>query len=144
MSIDIAAPVAEVWRHAADLPSHTDWMGDAAEIEFLTESTSGAGTTMKVLTKVGPLSTTDVMKVIRWEEPRLIEVHHEGVVTGQGRFEIEPIDTEHTRFSWNEDLEMPWYFGGRLGSPISDRVLAQIWRANLRRFKKLVEGAQHR
>lgn len=140
--VDIEAPSSEVWRHAADLASHTEWMRDAASIEFLSDSSSGVGTTMRVLTKVGPLRTHDVMEVVRWEAPRLIEVRHQGIVTGMGRFEIEPLDAERTRFSWIEELEMPWFFGGKLGLPVSERVLEQIWKANLRGFKRLVEADQ--
>lgn len=141
VAVDIAAPADEVWEHASDLPSHTEWMRDAKAIEFLSGSTSGVGTTMRVLTKVGPLKTSDVMTVTRWEEPDLIEVRHSGTVTGLGRFEIEALDAATTRFSWHEDLEMPWYFGGTLGLPISERVLAMIWKANLRLFKEMVESA---
>ena len=142
VSVTIDAPATAVWRHAADLPSHTEWMRDAASIEFLSDSSSGVGTTMRVLTKVGPLRTHDVMEVVRWEEPRLIEVRHEGIVTGLGRFEIEPLDDGHTRFSWIEELAMPWFFGGKIGLPVSERVLEQIWKANLKGFKQLVENDQ--
>ncbi|MDH3306954.1 MAG: SRPBCC family protein [Acidimicrobiia bacterium] len=135
VSVDLDAPIDEVWADVARLGTHVDWMADAESITFATHQESGVGTVMEVLTKVGPLSTRDIIEITEWEEQKLIGVEHRGVVRGTGRFVLEPIDAGRTRFTWNEDLDMPWYFGGKLGSPISDRALEMIWRRNLRRLQ---------
>lgn len=139
VSVDIDAPIDRVWREAADLASHAEWMRDAARIDFVGEQRSGVGTVMEVLTKIGPFSTTDVIEVTSWEEGKEIGVIHRGVVTGSGRFLLEELSPERTRFSWDEQLDMPWYFGGKLASPISSRVLGEVWRGNLKRLKRRVE-----
>ncbi len=141
VSVDIAAPLDAVWAEAADLASHVEWMRDAERIEFIGTTRTGKGTVMEVLTKIGPLRTTDVIEVTSWREREEIGVTHRGVVTGSGRFLLEALAPDRTRFTWEEQLELPWYFGGALGAPISSRVLAAVWRANLARFKQRIEGS---
>ena len=40
-----------------------------------------------------------------------------GLVTGTGRFTLEPLDDgRRTRFTWEEELTFPWWLGGPLGA----------------------------
>lgn len=139
VSVEIDASLDRVWHEAADLASHVEWMRDADRIDFVSDQRVGVGTTMEVLTKIGPFATTDVIEITSWEEGREIGVTHRGVVAGTGRFLLEEVTADRTRFTWDEQLEMPWYFGGKLGSPISSRVLGEVWRGNLNRLKRRLE-----
>ena len=133
VSVELPLPPQAVWNDVEQLATHVEWMADAETIEFQGEQTSGVGTVMRVLTKVGPLRTTDIIRVTEWEPPRSIGVRHEGLVTGTGRFLLEPI-AQGTRFSWSEQLDMPWYLGGPVGVLVAKPILAAIWRRNLRRL----------
>lgn len=133
VSVEIPVPPQAVWNDVEHLETHVEWMADAETIEFQGKQTRGVGTVMQVLTKVGPLRTTDIIRVTRWEPPRSIGVRHEGLVTGVGEFVLEPI-AQGTRFSWNEQLVMPWYLGGPVGAFVAKPILAAIWRRNLRRL----------
>ena len=133
VSVDLPQPPSVVWADVERLETHVEWMADAESIEFDGELRRGEGTVMNVLTKVGPLQTTDVIRVVGWDPPRKIAVHHEGVVTGTGEFELEPIATG-TRFTWREQLDLPWFFGGRFGAIVAEPVLAWVWRRNLARL----------
>jgi carbon monoxide dehydrogenase subunit G len=135
-TIAIAAPVTVVWQELADLGSHHEWMTDAESIEFTSEQRAGVGTRMRVITKVGPLRTTDVMEIIEWEEPRLIVVRHEGRVAGVGRFELTPAGGG-TRLAWQEDLTLP---GGPIAGFLARPVLTAVWRRNLGRLRARVES----
>lgn len=139
-SVLINAPVAEVWKEAADFASHVEWMADAESIEFVTDERTGVGTTMSVETRVGPLSTTDIIEVTEIEEPHRIAVIHRGAVSGHGEFRLEPVGELKTRFVWEETLEFPWYLGGPVGAAVAAPILGAIWRRNLRRLKLRVEG----
>lgn len=139
VSVDIKAPLDAVWREAADLGSHAEWMADAESIVFETPQQSGVGTRMRVATAVGPLRTTDLMEVVEWEEGRSIGVHHKGVVTGSGTFVLAPVGGA-TRFTWTEELSFPWYLGGPLTALAASPVLAWIWRRNLRGLQQRLEG----
>lgn len=135
VSVILNAPIDEVWADVSDLASHVEWMADADSITFADDRRSGVGTVMEVVTRVGPLKTMDVIEVTDWDPPHRIGVVHRGVVTGTGAFVLEPSGIDRTRFTWEESLEMPWYFGGDWAAPISNRVLELIWKRNLKRLQ---------
>ncbi len=134
VSVDVPAPIEEVWRELADLPAHVEWMADARRIRFRSHVTSGPGTLMAVETALGPLRTTDLIEVVAWEPPRRIEVAHRGRVGGTGEFLLEPT-ASGTRFTWRESLRFPWFLGGRLGERLARPMLRLSWRRNLDRFR---------
>ena len=121
-----------VWRHLSDIPSHVEWMADAAWIRMT------GPRTFECETRVGPLRTLDRMEVVRWRPGREITVRHTGLVTGTGTFALQWLGPRRTRFVWSEDLDLPWYFA----PPAARLVLRVLWRGNLRRFKALVESAR--
>ena len=86
VSTIINKPLEIVWDEVKIMENHVNWMQDAANIDFLSENTSGIDTKMNVLTKVGPIKLNDIITVTRWEEMKSIGVIHEGIVTGEGIF----------------------------------------------------------
>ena len=139
VSVDIAAPVSEVWKMAADLASHGKWMEDVESIEFGSEARQGNGTELRVATRVGPFRTIDVMTVTGWEPPRKISVRHRGLFTGRWEFEISAVGGA-TRFTWTEEIDFPWRAGGPIGEIVARPILTRIWRRNLQRLKVLLEA----
>jgi hypothetical protein len=131
--IDIDRPLIDVWDQVSRLEGHAHWMGDVDSITFEDGQVSGVGTTMKVLTRVGPFTTTDVIVVEEWNAPHSIVVSHQGLVSGHGAFHLEAQGFK-TRFMWCESLSFPWYLGGGITAAAARPILARIWRANLRRF----------
>jgi len=129
----IPADAETVWSDISDLSSHTEWMADAESIVFLTDQTSGVGTAMEVLTKVGPMSTRDVMTFTVWEPPHRMAIDHRGLVTGTGEFLLQP-EGDGTRFVWEEELDFPLRLGGQIGAVVGKPVLEAIWRRNLKRL----------
>ena len=142
VSIELNATPSEVWHIVEPVERHVDWMADAVAIHFQTEQTRGVGTTFLCDTKVGPITLQDHMEITEWEPGRKMGVKHTGVVTGSGVFELEPIDLDRrTRFTWTEDLRFPWFLGGRLGEVVGGQfVMKQIWKRNLRKLQRLVDG----
>jgi carbon monoxide dehydrogenase subunit G len=128
----IPAPIGVVWADIARLDTHVEWMADAESIEFLGDQDQGAGTRMKVATRIGPLRTSDVMEFTAWEPPHRMAIRHEGLVSGAGEFRLSSIDDASTRFVWEEELDFPLHFGGRLGETVGAPILAWVWRRNLR------------
>ena len=113
-----------------DLGSHVEWMADAEEIRFTSEATSGVGATFDCLTRIGPIRLTDRMEVTEWADGRCIGVRHVGLVTGTGRFTLVG-EGGGTRFTWEEELALPWWLGG----PAAAKVLELVWRRNLRSLR---------
>jgi hypothetical protein len=135
-----AAP-ARVWAEVRHIERHVDWMADAEEIRFSSERREGVGTAFDCATKVGPIRLTDRMAVTAWEDGHAIGVRHTGLVTGEGRFTVEPADEGRaTRFSWEERLRFPWWLAGPLGAQVGAPVLRRLWAGNLARLKAIVEA----
>jgi carbon monoxide dehydrogenase subunit G len=152
VSIDLDATPAEVWALVEPVERHVDWMADAVSIRFETDQTRGVGTSFLCDTKVGPIRLTDRMEITEWV-PAVdgtigrMGVRHTGIVTGTGVFTIAPIaapgsNPARTRFTWSEQLDFPWYLGGRLGEIVGGKlILGPIWRRNLRSLRRLVDSA---
>ncbi|MFM7685235.1 MAG: SRPBCC family protein [Actinomycetota bacterium] len=142
VSVEIDATPERVWQVVEPVEHHVDWMHDAVAIRFTTEQTRGTGTEFLCDTKVGPFKLVDRMEITEWEAGRVMGVRHTGLVTGSGRFTLEPIDLgRRTRFTWAEDLVFPWWMGGPIGAWVGGKIaLGPIWRRNLRNLKRLVEA----
>ena len=140
----IDAPPARVWEVVEQIEHHTDWMSDAASITFVTKSTRAVGTAVDCLTPVGPLRLNDRITVIEWEEGRSIGIEHRGIVTGAGRFSLKRKRRGQTRFCWHERLRFPWWMGGFVGERVAKPVLRRLWRGNLERLARIVEGEDAR
>lgn len=152
VSIDIDATPGRVWNVIEPIERHVDWMADAVAIRFETEQTRGVGTAFLCDTKIGPIRLTDAMEITEWTpavdagdgavaQDGAMGVKHTGIVTGSGVLHVEPLaGGQRTRFTWKEDLDFPWFFGGRLGEIVGGKlVLGPIWRRNLKKLKQLVE-----
>jgi len=139
VSTVIDAAPRQVWAAVEDIGTHTRWMEDAVDIRFTSGRRSGVGTTFDCDTRVGPISLTDRMEVTEWSPRRAMGIRHVGLVTGTGRFTLRRTVAGRTRFTWQEDLSFPWWLGGRVGGVVGGRVLAMIWRRNLRNLKALIE-----
>jgi hypothetical protein len=145
VSTDVDAPPERLWAVLEPIEHHVEWMADAARITFRTAQRRGVGTEFECLTRVGPLTTTDVMTVTEWEPGAVMGIEHRGLVTGRGRFTLGPLAGNRTRFRWEEHLRFPARLGGGVAERAARPVLARIWRANLTRLKEIVEtGASDR
>ncbi len=144
VSVEIDATPERVWEVVEPVERHVDWMHDAVAIRFTSEQTRGAGTEFLCDTKVGPFKLVDRMEITEWEAGRVMGVRHTGLVTGSGKFTLEPIDLgRRTRFTWAEDLVFPWWMGGPIGAWVGGKIaLGPIWRRNLRNLKRIVETPQ--
>ena len=132
----VEAEPGDLWAYVRDIGTHVEWMADAESITFLTEQRSGVGTRFECETRVGPLRTTDVMEIVSWEDGARMGVRHEGLVTGEGAFTLQPAGEGRTEFRWTEDLDLPLW----MVPPVAERVLAWVWRRNLRALKARVEA----
>jgi hypothetical protein len=114
-------------------------MTDAVAVRLIDEQ-PGVGQRFECDTKIGPVRLTDRMEITAWEPPSAMGVRHTGVVTGEGRFTLTPIDfARRTRFSWEETLHFPWWLGGRVGAAVAGPFLRRIWRHNLTSLKGQIE-----
>ncbi len=133
VSVDIPAPIDAVWDDLARIESHAEWMTDAVAIEFLSETRQGVGTRIRVPTRIGPLTTVDVMTFTEWEPPNRMAIAHQGKFTGIGEMLLRTTP-DGTALTWREEVAFPLVFAGRLGEWAAAPILRRIWRSNLSRF----------
>ena len=140
LSIDLNATPEHVWNIVEPVENHVDWMADAVAIRFVNEQRRGVGTSFLCDTKVGPIKLTDKMEITEWIPQQVMGVRHVGVVTGTGKFTLAP-HLGGTKFTWAEELNFPWWLGGKLGELVGAKlVMGMIWKRNLRELKKIVEA----
>ena len=135
----INAPLDEVWDEVSKIENHSNWMKDAVNIDFQTNSRTGVGTKIKVLTKIGPIKLYDYMTFTKWEDKSVIGVDHVGIVKGKGEMQFTKISDTSTKFSWAETLVFPFYLGGPIGEFIGKPIFNLIWKENLKNLKKEIE-----
>ena len=140
VAIDINASTQRVWEVVEPIENHVDWMADAVAIRFLNDQRRGVGTEFFCDTKVGPIKLVDKMEITEWIPQQVMGVRHVGVVTGTGKFTLTP-HLGGTTFTWAEELNFPWWLGGKLGELVGAKlVMGMIWKRNLRELKKIVEA----
>jgi hypothetical protein len=143
VSTDIPLERQRVWAALARLEDHIEWMQDATAIRFRSAQRRGIGTTFECDTRVGPIRLTDVMAVVEWEDGVRIGVRHQGAVGGTGRFLLRDTAGPATIIEWEEQLSFPWWLGASIGAQLARPLFGALWRANLRRFSRMVsESAQ--
>ena len=138
-SIEVAVHIQEsierVWEDLAELENHSDWMKDAEAIEFLTEKRHGAGTRIRVPTRIGPLRTVDEIEFTSWEPPNRMAIAHRGLFTGTGEISLQSV-SGGTSVTWRESVTFPFRFGGPLGEFVAAPILRLVWRSNLKRLAR--------
>jgi hypothetical protein len=107
MSLVIKAPIKKVWAALADWESQGDWMLQTT-VEVTSQIREGVGTTIAAFTGMGKIGVMDHMVVTAWQPPNICDVLHTGkIIKGTGRFQLDAIDTETTRFDWSEEILAP-------------------------------------
>ena len=118
-SIDLPTAPETAFAAVADLPSQEKWIIATRlypiEGEF---SIPQVGSRMAAFTGIGGIGFLDTMVVTEYDPPWRWIVQHEGeFVQGVGIFEVERI-SGGCRFTWAEELDLPFGLVGRLGWPL--------------------------
>jgi uncharacterized membrane protein len=72
-SVEVDAPVDEVFAYVDDYTRTKDWMYGLHKIEPITENTRGVGATYDGVMKLG-VSLTSRIRCTGWEQDRLLEI----------------------------------------------------------------------
>ncbi|HEX6675340.1 MAG TPA: SRPBCC family protein [Actinomycetes bacterium] len=144
MSVHVAATVAIVAPPEVVFEVVTDWEAQSAWVALTTVTVEpggrGVGERLTAVTKLAGIGFSDPMEVTRWEPPRRVDVRHLGrVVRGTGTFTVSPAPGG-ARFTWVEDLDLPFGALGRLGFALLRPAVLLMLRRNLARLARRVEA----
>ena len=138
-SIDLSTDPHTAFAAAADLPSQEKWI-IATRLYAIEGDVSipQVGSRMAAFTGLAGVGFLDTMVVTEYDPPWRWVTKHEGdFVQGVGIFEIEATPTG-SRFTWAEELELPFGLLGRLGWPLIKPLARLGLAASLRRMAKQV------
>ena len=117
-SVEIAAPVSEVFAYVDDYSKTKDWMYGLHTIEPVGEPTSGVGATYDGVMKLG-VSLTSRIQCSCWERDRLIEVTSIKGIKNTQRWTFTDLGGDRTRVDASISYQLP---GGPAGAAIAAAV----------------------
>jgi Polyketide cyclase / dehydrase and lipid transport len=147
----VAAPPESVWAVLADLPGQPSWMRDLKEVRLTTSEPVAAGSRAIGLVRIFGLSAEDPIEIDAFEPGVHFGLVHLGAFAGRGDFWLSGWGSDLTLVRWREALAPDFAALGvpsRLAwlwpvvDPIFGLVLRAVFRADLRRLKRLVEASR--
>ena len=134
----IDAPIQRVWEVVADIEGQPRWMHEMKSVRLLTPGPVGVGTVGEAEVRILGIGVTDPVTITEFSPPTRFAIRHDGRFAGSGVITLEPgADGTTTIVRWDETLVPPVL--PRLGALVQTPVLGEIFQADLRRLKALVE-----
>lgn len=146
--VRIDASLDHVWAVLTDWEGQARWMGDARSVTVLTPRREGLGVIIRAETDLLGVIVNDDMEVTEWRVPggsrdpgAVIGIRHLGrLIRGVGAFELEPLPDGATRFTWWEEIDVPF---GALGDAAAGVVVvpwvSRVFRGSLGALKRVCE-----
>jgi hypothetical protein len=129
VSVDGVLPVGAgtAWEHLVRWERQAAWMADADEVRVLGTARAGVGVRIAVRTRVLNVPAfTEVLEVVRWEPPRLLQIAHTGFVRGAGEWRLDALAADETRFTWTEELRLPVPVLGELALHVYAHIMRRL------------------
>jgi hypothetical protein len=127
-SIDLPCGPEEAWAVLTAWERQADWMLDADEVVVRSSVREGVGVRLDVRTRLFQIPAfVEPMEVVGWEPPRSLRIAHGGIVRGDGRWTLEPIDAG-TRFTWSEDVALTLPVLGGVAAALYGPVMRGLMR----------------
>lgn len=138
-AVDIDRRPEDVWPLLVDWEGLPRWMTEARDVRLVGDRREGVGVEAEATIRIAGITTTDRVRVTRWEPPSVLEVEHLGWVTGRGHMEVGR--TEHgVHLFWRETFRPPLGILGWLGMRFLAGTMRRIFQRDLRELKRLAES----
>lgn len=141
MSVRIEAPPEVVWPYLVDWENLDLWMIEGHGFKVTSEHREGLGVTAEATIRIAGISTTDPVRVTRWDPPEVLEISHQGWVAGEGLMLCKPAPWGTFLF-WKETLHPPMGILGAVGLRLFKPIMRRTFERDLRLLKDLVEKAR--
>ncbi len=139
-SVEVAAPVAEVFAYVDDFTKTKDWMYGLHKIEPVSEHTHGVGATYDGVMKLG-VSLTSRIQCSGWEQDRLIEITSIKGIKNTQRWTFTDLGDGRTRVDAWISYTLP---GGPAGKAMAAAVKPFIGVAVRHTSESLVRNVESR
>ncbi len=142
-SIEIAAPPEKIWPYLVEPEKILKWCITFKKFEYTSEQRSGVGTPFYIEEKAGPIPLMKLnFKVTEWvENERLAFSLTSGTgVKGYEQKWIEEATPTGSRFTFMEDVELPFGIIGKLMGLVGRRSSEAHVREMLVKLKSLAEA----
>lgn len=137
--VEVDAPIGETWAALVDIARQPEWMTDLKSVAILTPGPLRVGTRATATVRIFGIAVADPVEVVELAPPHRYGIRHDGAFKGHGLITLDTIDGgRRTRVEWSETLVPPVL--QNLGAVIQAPILGRIFRADLGRFKALVEA----
>lgn len=137
MEIEIPRPPETIWPYLVDWERLDRWMHEGRGFRVLGDQREGVGVEAEATISILGITTTDVIRVARWEPPAVLEIEHLGWVRGRGLMEL-GVTAGGSHLFWRETLRPPLGPLGRLGMRLLSPVLHRTFRRDLRTLRELI------
>ncbi len=136
-SIEIGAPIEQVWVRLADVERQPEWMLDLKWVRLESPGPIGPGSRAAGLVRILGIGVEDPVEVIEFRPPQRYAIRHLGAFDGTGVFDLEALDGGRTRLTWDETLVAPVL--PNLVGLILAPILGRVFQADLERLKEQLE-----
>ena len=163
--IRVKAPIEDVWEVLVDVPAQPLWMHDLKAVVIETPGPLRVGSVAIGTVRMFGLSQSDPIEITRLDRPTTYGIAHQGAFRGHGTFRLQALGAGVTGIHWHESLQatleavpllprlarlpavggLVGVVGGcllRVSDPLLGPVFELVFRADLRRLKRLVEGPE--
>lgn len=141
-TIEIKANPEVIWPYFTEPEKVLQWYSTFRKFEYITDQVSGVGTAYYIEEKAaGPLMKMN-FKATEWDEGRKLSIKMtkgSGVRSYQQTWHLVPIPSG-TRFTLEEEIELPLGLIGKLISPFAQRMSATTAGKMQLKLKDLVEN----
>ncbi|HEV7824205.1 MAG TPA: SRPBCC family protein [Mycobacteriales bacterium] len=134
----VAAPPEAVFAAATDWPRQGSWI-PLTRVRVVRGDGRSPGSVVEAFTGIGPVGVLDVLEIVRFDPPRVVDILHTGRwVRGPGAFTFDAVDGG-TRFALREWLHLPGGRPGRVAWTLARPLLQAAARRALATFARGVE-----
>jgi hypothetical protein len=143
ISVEIAAPLDEVWAVASDIPRQPEWMREMKSVRIVTPGPVREGTEAEATVRIFGIAVVDPVVVSEWAPPHRFGIRHVGLFTGGGRLTLRegiaaaPGIPPTTQIRWREVLVPPLL--PHVGAIVQWPILRWIFQDDLYRLRDLIE-----
>jgi uncharacterized protein YndB with AHSA1/START domain len=138
LQADIRAPVEVVWDLLVDWEHMGRWMLEASGFQVTTQHHEGVGVEVEAKIRIGGITTTDTVRVTRWEPPHVLAADHLGWVKGDALMQCIPTE-QGTRLEWVERLVPPLGPLGGIGIRLFKPLMVRTFVRDLSVLMRLAE-----